>query len=129
MRWRSDRPRRESVGALGRADDSGAVTVELALGLPVLVLLVAVVLVTTAAGLGTLRCADAARTGARVAAVGQSDAQVVEAARRVAGAGAHVGVRRDGGWVEVEVALATVGGWFTAGPLTVHGGATAWVEP
>ncbi|WP_372592917.1 TadE family type IV pilus minor pilin [Actinotalea sp.] len=104
-------------------------TVELALGLPVLVLLVAVVLVTTAAGLGTLRCADAARTAARVAALGQTDVQVVEAARRVAGPAARVGVRRDGGWVEVEVTASAVGGWFTGGPLAITGTATAWAEP
>jgi len=118
--WRSERP---------PEGDAGAVTVELALGLPVLALLVAVVLATTAAGLGSLRCADAARTGARVAALGEPDATVAASARRVAGAAAEVSVQRSGGWVEVVVQAPAAGGWFTGGPLAVRGSATAWVEP
>ena len=118
MPWRSERTR-----------DAGAVTVELALGLPVLVLFVAVVLVTTAAGIGSLRCADAARTGARLAAVGEADSVVTLAARRVAGDGVGVTVRRDGAWVDVLVEQGTAGGWFTGGPVTIRGAATAWIEP
>ncbi len=104
-------------------------TVELALGLPVLVLLVAMVLVTTAAGIGSLRCADAARTAARVAALGEPDAVVAESARRVAGTSAQVSVLRGGGWVDVVVEAPTAGGWFTGGPMAVRGRASAWVEP
>ncbi len=102
---------------------------ELALGLPVLVLVVAVVLATSVAGVTSLRCADAARTAARVAAVGESDAAVVLAARRVAGEGAEVRVRRLDGWVDVQVVAPAAGGWFTGGPLDARGTATAWVEP
>ncbi len=118
MRWRSDGP-----------DDEGAVTVELALALPVLVLLLAAVLVTTSAGVQSLRCAEAARTGARVAALGGADAEVLGSARRVLGAGARVDVRRSGGWVEVAVEGAAAAGWFTTGPLAVRASATAWAEP
>lgn len=105
--------------------DAGAVTAELALALPAVVLVVAVVLATLAAGGLGLRAADAARTGARLAALGVADAEVVAGVREVL-PGATVRVRRDPPWVEVEV-QASAEGW--AGPLPVGAAATAWVEP
>lgn len=122
-------------GALARRDgqgpdrDRGAVTAELALGLPAVVLVLAVVLVTVAAGAAQLRCADGARAGARAAAIGEAPAQVREAAARVAGAGARVTIRPEGEWVTVEVSTTAPGAWFTGGRLTVRASATAWVEP
>jgi hypothetical protein len=105
------------------------VTAELALGLPAVVLVLAVVLVTVAAGAAQLRCADAARAGARAAAIGEAPAEVRAAAGRVAGEGARVTIRPDGEWVTVEVSTTAPGAWFTGGRLTVRGSATAWVEP
>jgi phenylpyruvate tautomerase PptA (4-oxalocrotonate tautomerase family) len=93
------------------------------------VLVLAVVLVTVAAGAAQLRCVDAARAGARAAAIGEASAEVRAAAARVAGDAAQVSVRSDGDWVTVVVTTAAPGAWFTGGRLTVRGSATAWVEP
>lgn len=112
-----------------RVGDRGAITAELALALPAVVLVFAVLLVTAAAATAQLRCADAARAGARVAALGQSDAEVTEVARRLAGAGAEVRVHRGPPWVEVRVSAAVPGSWLTAGALGLSATATAWVEP
>lgn len=104
-------------------------TAELALALPAVVLVLAVVLVTAMATAAQLRCADGARAGARLAALGESDVAVTQVARRVAGAGVRVGVRRAPPWVEVTVTTQSGGSWFTAGPWTVSATATAWLEP
>jgi len=111
------------------ARERGSVTAELAVGLVALVLVLALVLVTAGAAATRLRCQDAARTAARVAATGASDAEVVGAARRAAGADATVVVRRDPPWVEVTVSAAVPGGWFTGGSIGLAGTATSWLEP
>lgn len=121
------------VGTSGRPPrvvgrDAGAVTAELALALPAVVLVLAVLLVTAAASAAQLRAADAARTGARLAALGYSDGQVVAAVGQVGGR-ADVRVRREPPWVVVEVVGQGPGAWFTGGPLAVSASATAWVEP
>lgn len=109
--------------------DRGAVTAELALALPALMLVVAVLLLTAGATSAQLRCADAARAGARVAALGQSDGEVAAVARQVAGRDVVVQVVRSPPWVEVTVTADLPGAWFTAGPLGLVGTSTAWVEP
>lgn len=110
-------------------DDRGAITAELALALPAVVLVVAVLLVTAAAATAQLRCADAARAGARVAALGQSDAEVSAVARQLAGDAATVRVVRDPPWVQVMVSASVPGSWFSAGGLGLSASATAWLEP
>lgn len=110
-------------------DDSGAVTAELALALPAVVLVLAVLLVTASAAALQLRCADGARAGARLAAIGEPDAAVTEVARRVAGAGVDVSVSRSDPWVEVTVTASGPGAWFTGGGVDVAATATAWAEP
>lgn len=103
-------------------------TAELALGLVAVVLVLAALLVTSAAVTGQMRCLDAARTAARVAVTGAPEADVVEAARRVL-PGSRVEVRHDGPWLEITVTGTVGGAWFTDGALTVSGSATGWVEP
>lgn len=104
-------------------------TAEFAVLLPVVALLVGVVVALTAAAGTQLRCADAARAGARAAALGEDDGTVAAVARRVAGAGVRVAVGRDGDWVEVAVA-GTVGPSLPlVGGLVVHATAVARVEP
>lgn len=111
----------------GRAD-RGSVTAELAVGLPAVVLLLLVVLGVSAAGVVQQRCAEAARTGARLAALGQDDAAVAAAARHVAGDAASVHVARDERWVTISVtASLPVAG--LGGAVTLTGRATAWSEP
>ena len=115
--------------ARGAGQDVGAVTAELALALPALVLVVAVLLLTATTTTAQMRCADGARAGARVAALGQSDAEITAVARRLAGQDATVRVVRSPPWVEVTVSAELPGAWFTAGPLGLLGRSTAWVEP
>lgn len=79
------------------------VTAELALVLPGVVLLLVVLLTAAAAALTQVRVADAARSGARAAALGEPGAAVAELARELAGPGARVRVGTDGGYVVVDV--------------------------
>ncbi|MEN5076207.1 TadE family type IV pilus minor pilin [Isoptericola cucumis] len=107
----------------------GAVTAELAVGLPVVVLLLVAVLSLTAASTAQMRALDAARAGARAYAIGEDDAAVRQTVARVGGDDAQLGVSRDDTWVRVTVTRPVVGGWFAAAPLRATGEATAWVEP
>jgi hypothetical protein len=109
--------------------ERGAVTAELAVALPAVVLVLVVVLTLAAAAGAQMRSADAARAAARAAAIGEDDATVRATALRVAGDDATVGVVRGDPWVEVRVTTPVVGGWLSASPLHASGEAVAWVEP
>lgn len=110
--------------------ERGSVTVELALALPAVGLLLVAVLVLGSAVVSQLRCADAARAGARAAALGEQSAQIAAIAGRVAGAGAEVAIDRRGEWVTVTVSRAVAAvGPFAGVPLRAHAAAVARVEP
>ncbi|QAY64242.1 pilus assembly protein TadE [Xylanimonas allomyrinae] len=113
----------------GGCAERGAVTAELAVGLPVVALLLVAVLALTAASSAQLRALDAARAGARALAIGQEEAQVRALVATVGGEGAVAEVQRDGTWAVVEVSRPVGGGWFAHGPLRATARATAWVEP
>jgi len=110
------------------ASDRGAVTAELAVGMVAVAAVLAAVLATGAATLTRLTCVDAARTGARVAALGEPDDEVVAAARQVLGSrGGDVRVAREDHWVTVTVSTP-----FTAWPAAgarARASATSWAEP
>jgi len=110
-------------------DERGSVTVELALALPAVALLLAAVLALTSAAVGQLRCADAARAGARAAALGEPPDEVRAIAGHVAGPAADIGIDAQNGWVTVTVSRAVVAGPFAGAPLRAHASATARVEP
>jgi len=105
------------------------VTVELAVLLPVVVLVLGVVAALTVGATTQLRCVDAARVGARAAALGEDDVTVAALARRAAGAGAHVVVARADGWVDVTVEASIGPALPLLGDLAVHGAATGRAEP
>lgn len=109
-------------------DDSGAVTAEFAVLLPVITLLVAAVLVVATCASTQMRCADAARAGARVAALGETDGVVTEVAQRVGGP-VEVAVGRSEGWVQVEVRRELGPRLPVLGAITLRAEATAWAEP
>ena len=111
------------------ARDRGSVTVELALALPAVTLLLAAVLALGSAATSQMRCADAARAGARAAALGEATAQVTAISGRIAGAGATVGVDRAGLWVTVTVGRPVAVGLFEGGSLRARASAVARVEP
>ncbi|MCM3662548.1 pilus assembly protein [Georgenia satyanarayanai] len=110
-------------------DERGAVTAELALVLPAVVMVLLVCCTLGAAVLGQVRCADAARAAARAAAIGEPAAVVTSVARELAGADAAVSVDIDGSWVEVVVSRPVASGVLGAGTLEARASARAWVEP
>ncbi len=109
--------------------ERGSVTAELAVGLPVVVLLLVAVLTLAAASTAQMRALDAARAAARALAVGEDDAAVRAAVTRVGGTGAEVSLVRGGEWVEVTVTRPVAGGWLADVPLRATGEAVAWTEP
>ncbi|GCD18832.1 hypothetical protein CTKZ_03940 [Cellulomonas algicola] len=109
--------------------DAGSVTAELAVGLPVVVALLVVVLAVVGAGLTRAQCLDGARAGARALALGESSSDAAATARRVAGDGSRVRTTRDGEWVTVVVEASVPVGGLRLGPLEARGSATARVEP
>lgn len=94
--------------AAGRRPEHGSITAELALSLPAVVLALVLVLAVGRVATAQVRCADAARAGAREAARGEATGAVVAHARGLAPSGAVVAVTRHGRSVAVEVS-ATVG--------------------
>jgi Flp pilus assembly protein TadG len=92
---------------MGRRD-GGMATAELAVVLPVLVLLVAAGLTAVSVLLAQLRCVDAAREAARAAARGETVEVARSAAARVAPPAATVDVGTDGD--EVRVTVSAVAG-------------------
>jgi Flp pilus assembly protein TadG len=91
-----------------RRDDTGTVTAEMAIGLVAVVAVLVTVLAVASASLTRVRCADAARTAARVATLGEDDTTVRAAARQVAGPSASVTITRADGWVTVQVSAPVV---------------------
>lgn len=83
--------------------DRGYATAEAAVAIPALMAVLALAIAVVVSVGAQLRCVDAARVGARVAARGDADTAVVRAAVAAAPHGAHVTVRRRGDQVEVEV--------------------------
>lgn len=111
----------------GRDDrERGAVTAELAVALPAVVLVLVAVLLTCVAGITQMRTSDAARAAARAAAAGEDDAQVVAVATHVGGADASASVSRADPWVTVTVTTPVAGGWL--GGFTASAESSAWLE-
>ncbi len=92
----------------GRAGDRGSVTIEAAVGLAVLALVLAACLAGIACLLAQLRCADAAREAARLAARGD-DSSAAQAVSALAPSGAQWSVE-SGEVVTVTVTVAPAGG-------------------
>jgi len=117
MRWRSADQR----------GDAGTAAAELAVALPGFVILLTVLLLGGSAIVAELRCLDAARTGARWAARGETVADVRRVAARAAPDGAEIRVTVTGRLVTVVVS-APVADRLGVGPadgLRVSARATA----
>lgn len=100
-RARSSGPRSARRLRSGRC--RGSVTAEFAVLMPGLVLLLAVVLAAGTAAAGHLRCVDAARSGARLAARHEAASTVVAGARQAGPAGSQVRISSGGDLVRVTV--------------------------
>ncbi len=113
---------RGNRGCLG---DRGAVTVEAALALCSLVVVLALAVGAVAAVSAHLRCLDAAREGARLMARGEPD-RAREVVKEIGPAGAAVSVSVVGDEVTVEV---SAGGPAGLPGLRVSGRAVGVLEP
>lgn len=102
-------------------------TAEFALALPAVVLVLAFALALLSGGVTQARAADAARAGARAAAIGAAPHEVRAIAEQLAGTGARAEVQV-GEFVVVHVAvpLPLLGRW---GDVEARGEATAVPEP
>ncbi len=95
------------MSVIDRADDRGTVTVEAALALCSLVLVLALAFAGISAVAAQLRCVDAAREAARLAARGEAD-RGQELAGRLAPRGAVVRVSVHGDEVTARVSMDSV---------------------
>lgn len=86
-----------------RPGERGSVTAELAIGLVAVTVVLVALCSVVVVGVAQVRVTDAAAAGARLAARGEADGVVDEAARRLAGDGATVTVGRSGGFTAVTV--------------------------
>ena len=110
----------------GRQRDRGSVTAELAVALPVLVLLLLAGLTAVNAVATKMRCVDAAREAARAEARGEPG---TVAGTRAAPAGATVSVSSNGDTVQATVvAVAHPLGTLLPG-FTIEASAVAALEP
>ena len=104
----------------------GAVTAEFAVALPAVLLLLALLLAGSAAGVTQLRLEEAARAGARALARGEDAAAVDAIVRRLAGNTASSAVASGGGWLSVTVSARVPGAVGSLLPWTLS--ARAWVR-
>jgi Flp pilus assembly protein TadG len=111
-----------------RRRDAGMATAELAVALPVLVLVTVAAMSAVSVLLAHLRCVDAAREGARAAARGESAAVVRSVAARAGPTAATVAVTTAGEEVTVTVSARTAGVRLLPG-LEVRASAVALREP
>ncbi|MCE4947181.1 MULTISPECIES: TadE family type IV pilus minor pilin [Streptomyces] len=109
-----------------RARDTGFVTAEAAVVLPVLVAVAAALIWGLLAACARIACVDAARAAARAAARQEPPVRVVAAARQAAPRGARIEVSREGDLVRVRVEAALPGAARLA--LRVGGEAVALAE-
>jgi hypothetical protein len=107
-----------------RANDRGAVTVEAALALCSLAVFLAVAVGALAAVAGSIRCVDAARELARLAARGEPDRGHIVAAE-LAPSGARLTLELQGDLVVAEVSVELV----RPLPARIGGRAVAALEP
>ena len=105
----------------------GSVTAELALCLPAVVLVLLLVVTLGAASVTQLRCTDAARAGARAAALGHSTAQIHQIVADRAGSDVQVQIEPSGAQVRVGVSRPLLSQWW--GTWHISAEFSAVVEP
>ena len=103
-------------------------TAELAVVLPAVTALLAMLLLSVSAGMLQLRLEEGARAGARALARGDSSAQVVDIVARVSGQGASVRLSKSGGFATVSVSDHVRGVLSTFVPWTQTAQASARLE-
>ncbi|MHA7189068.1 TadE family type IV pilus minor pilin [Arthrobacter sp. MDT2-16] len=106
----------------------GSVTAEVAVVLPALVLLLALLLGTAHVGTVQLRLEEAARAGAREVMRGESNASVEQTVQRLAGRGASARVVSGSGWATVEVRSRVEGPFVELMGIELHASASGREE-
>lgn len=106
----------------------GSVTAELAVVLPALTVLLALLLLAVSTGMLQLRLEEGARAGARALARGDSPGQVAEVIARVSGDGLSVALGNDGGYATVTVQGRAGGALSALMPWTQSAQAMAKME-
>jgi Flp pilus assembly protein TadG len=86
----------------GDSRDRGSATVEFAVALPAVALVLGLILGCATWGVGAIRVQHAANEGARTAIV-DTAANAVASAERIAGPGASASIMTDGVWIVVAV--------------------------
>lgn len=115
--------------AMSRTTGSrGAVTAEFAVALPAVLMLLAMLLAGSAAGITQLRLEEAARASARALARGEDPAMVDGIVRKLAGASASSVVAADGEWQRVTVSDRMAGYLGHVVPWTLSAQAEARTE-
>ena len=109
--------------------EKGAVTAELATTLPAVMALLAVVIALAAAFGTQFRVSDAARTGARLAAIGAEYGAIRDTVIGIVGSSPAIEISRADDWATVQVRQSIRVGPVWLGPLTVTASATSWLEP
>ncbi|GAA1463700.1 TadE family type IV pilus minor pilin [Nocardiopsis exhalans] len=111
------------------APDRGSVTMETAMVLPSLLLMLAIAFSALAAAAAQLSCADAARIGARALARGEPPEHARALALSAAPEQARVELTESAGMARVTVRAELVLGPLRAPPLGVGGSAAVPLEP
>ncbi len=88
-----------------QARQRGSVTAELAVALPSLTALLALLMLVALIGVTQLRLEESARSAARSLARGDSAESAVSAAHQIAGSAAAVTITGAGGYVRAEVSM------------------------
>jgi Flp pilus assembly protein TadG len=117
---------RQGVARRKPSNDSGMVTVEAGIALAAFTTVLALALGAVSAAIDQLRCTDAAREAARLAARGETE-RAESVARRIAPEDAVVEIRTTGEEVHVSISAEPVAGWIPG--LELHADAYAISEP
>lgn len=130
MGWSLHQPRMGEAMTHNR-NQTGAVTAETAVALPILIILTAVLAWMVALGVTQARVVDAARETARALARGDDASASTEYGRRVAPDGARFEITQNDGEVRVAVTarVAGPGGLFSLPGFLARSTAVARAEP
>lgn len=128
LQTRSPGAIKNPAGRSRRTGSRGAVTAEFAVALPAVLMLLAILLAGSAAGVTQLRLEEAARGGARALARGEDPAVIDGIVRKLAGPSASSLVAADGEWQRVTVSDRIAGFLGNVVPWTLTAQAEARTE-
>lgn len=128
LQTRSRGAMKSPAGRNRRTGSRGAVTAEFAVALPAVLMLLAMLLAGSAAGITQLRLEEAARASARALARGEDRTFVDGIVRKLAGTSASSVVAADGEWQRVTVSDRMTGFLGNVVPWTLTAQAEARME-